>query len=433
MAEPKLVEIGLDKFDFVTVLLDGNVHAAKIQKVPKIYNIGSLSYTLITFRLGIFALSNGIEMRFYNYMKTNNLLTIVMASILIISCQNKAQKEQSEPESYELLTLTEQDYTLNAEYPASIQGNQDIKIIPRVEGHLMGVYVKEGERVREGQLLFRLDDAAYRAAVESANANVQIMTAELNKAKIEFEGQKALHENTFLSDYGLEIAESDYSIAKANLAAAKAALTSARNELSYTEIRSPSNGVVGRIPYRKGDLVGPNIQDGLTVVADNRQMRVYFAMTENEVMQYLSEYKKLDEAINQMPELRLQLSNGIIYEHPGRAESISGVVDERTGAVSVCARFDNSDGMLLSGGTGKIIIPTELHNAIVIPQEATYDIQDKVYVVKVIDGKAVTSMIQVERATDGKSYVVTKGLKAGEVIIAKGTGFVKEGTILVES
>lgn len=341
-------------------------------------------------------------------------------------------EEQNVSDTYELLTVVAKDYTLETEYPATIQGNQDIKIIPRVEGHLMSVYVKEGEHVNEGQLLFRLDDAAYRAAEEGANANVLIRTAELNKAKIEYEGQKALHENTFLSDYGMELAESDYSIAQANLTTAKAALTSARNELSYTEIRSPSSGVIGRIFYRKGDLVGPSIQDGLTLVADNRQMRIYFSMTENKVMQYLSEHKSMEEAIRQMPELRLQLPNGTFYEQTGHVESISGMVDERTGAVSVCARFDNPNGMLLSGGTGKIIIPTELHNAIVIPQEATYDIQDKIYVVKVVDGKAVTSMIQVEASTDGKSYVVTDGLKAGDVIVAKGAGFVKEGTRVVE-
>jgi membrane fusion protein (multidrug efflux system) len=366
-------------------------------------------------------------------MKFKELTILASILFVMISCHNKAQEEQSEPESHELLTVTEQDYTLNAEYPASIQGNQDIKIIPRVEGHLTDVYVKEGERVREGQLLFRIYDAAYRAAVETANANVQIMTAELNKAKIEFEGKKALHENTFLSDYGLEIAESDYSIAQANLTSAKAALTSARNDLSYTEIRSPSDGVVGRIFYRKGDLVGPSIQNGLTVVADNRQMRVYFSMTESVVMQYLSKYKSLEEAMRQMTELCLLLPNGTFYEQTGRVESISGVVDERTGAVSVCARFDNPDGLLLSGGTGKIVIPTELHNAIVIPQEATYDIQDKVYVVKVVNGKAVTSMIQIESATDGKSYVVKDGLKVGDVIVAKGAGFVKEGTRIVGS
>ena len=365
-------------------------------------------------------------------MRISRLLILATALFLMVSCQNKAQNEQNEPEIHELLTVTAQDYTLDAEYPASIQGAQDIKIIPRVEGHLMGVYVKEGERVREGQLLFRLDDAPSRAAVESANANVQMMTAALDKAQLEYNGKKNLRQKSVVSDFELSLAESDLNVAKANLAAAKAALTSARNDLRYTEIRSPSNGVVGRIFYRKGDLVGPSIEDGLTVVADNQQMRVYFSMTESVVMQYLSEHKSLEEAVKQMPELRLQLPNGTIYEQQGRVESISGVVDERTGAVSVCARFDNPDGMLLSGGTGKIVIPTELHNAIVIPQEATYDIQDKVYVVKVVDGKAVASMIQVESATDGKSYVVTGGLKAGEVIVAKGAGFVKEGTRIVK-
>ena len=370
-------------------------------------------------------------MIFCNCMRISRLLILATALFLMVSCQNKAQNEQNEPEIHELLTVTAQDYTLDAEYPASIQGAQDIKIIPRVEGHLMGVYVKEGERVREGQLLFRLDDAPSRAAVESANANVQMMTAALDKAQLEYNGKKNLRQKSVVSDFELSLAESDLNVAKANLAAAKAALTSARNDLRYTEIRSPSNGVVGRIFYRKGDLVGPSIQNGLTVVADNRQMRVYFSMTEKTVMQYLSEHKSMEAAILQMPELRLQLPNGTLYEHTGRVESISGVVDERTGAVSVCARFDNPNGMLLSGGTGKIVIPTELHNAIVIPQEATYSIQDKVYVMKVVDGKAVASLIRIEPTSDGKSYVVTDGLKAGEVIVAKGAGFVKEGTIIV--
>lgn len=352
--------------------------------------------------------------------------------LLMVSCQNKAKNEQNAPEIHELLTVTAQDYTLETEYPASIQGNQDIKIIPRVEGHLMGVYVKEGERVREGQLLFRLDDAPSRAAVESANANVQMMTAALDKAQLEYNGKKSLRQKSVVSDFELSLSESDLNVAKANLAAAKAALASARNDLSYTEIRSPSNGVVGRIFYRKGDLVGPSIQDGLTVVADNRQMRIYFSMTEKTVMQYLSEHKSMEAAIRQMPELRLRLPNGTLYEHTGRVESISGVVDERTGAVSVCARFDNPNGMLLSGGTGKIVIPTELHHAIVIPQEATYSIQDKVYVMKVADGKAVSTIIQVEPQNNGKEYVVISGLQEGDVIIAKGAGFVEEGTVIVK-
>lgn len=143
----------------------------------------------------------------------------------------------------------------------------------------------------------RLDDAPSRAAVESANANVQMMTAALGKAQLEYNGKKNLRQKSVVSDFELSLAESDLNVAKANLAAAKAALTSTRNDLSYTEIRSPSGGVVGRIFYRKGDLVGPSIQDGLTVVADNRQMRVYFSMTEKTVMQYLSEHKSMETAI----------------------------------------------------------------------------------------------------------------------------------------
>lgn len=214
----------------------------------------------------------------------------------------------------------------------------------------MGVYVKEGQRVREGQLLFRLDDATYRAAVESANANLQTMTAALDRTQLEYDGKKTLCQKGIISEFELSLAESDLGVAKANLAAAKAALTSARNDLSYTEIRSPSGGVVGRIGYRKGDLVGPTLQEGLTVVADNGQMRVYFSMTESRVMQYLSEHKSLEATVKQMPELRLQLPGEVFYELTGRVESISGVVYERTGAVSVCARFDNPNGMLLSGG-----------------------------------------------------------------------------------
>ena len=363
-------------------------------------------------------------------MKLRYLTVLSALAFLLFSCGNNSPEKQNVPETHELLTVAMQDYTMSTEYPASIQGNQDIKIIPRVEGYLQGVHVKEGDAVKAGQLLFRLDDATYRAAVEAADANVQMMTAALNRAQLEYDGKKTLRQKEVISDLELSFAESDLNVAKANLAAAKASLTSARNDLSYTEIRSPSDGVVGRIPYRKGDLVGPSIQDGLTIVADNRQMRVYFSMTENAIMQYLSEYQSLSEAIKRFPELQLQLSNGVVYDQTGHVESISGVVDERTGAVSVCARFDNPNGMLLSGGTGKVILPTSLHNAIVIPQEATYDIQDKVYVVKVVEGKAVASMIQVESATDGKSYVVIDGLKAGEVIIAKGAGFVKEGTTI---
>ena len=365
-------------------------------------------------------------------MKFRYFIFVLVAMMLLNSCKNGDVENEESAKKYELLTVATQDYTLNAVYPASIQGEQDIKVIPRVEGYLQGVYVKEGDRVRSGQLLFRIDDVTYRSAVESANANVQMMTAALSRVQLEYIGKKSLHDKGIVSDFELSLAESDLGVAKANLAAAKAALVSARNDLGYTEIRSPSDGVVGRIPYRKGDLVGPSIVEGLTQVSDNRQMRVYYSMTESQVMHYLSNYKSLAEAVNQMPELWLQLPNGTTYELPGHVESISGVVDDRTGAVSVCVRFDNPNGLLLSGGTGKIVMPVVREKAIVIPQEATYEIQDKVYVYKVVEGKAVSAIIEVEPQTDGKNYLVVSGLMEGDVIIAKGTGFVQEGEKVIK-
>ena len=350
-----------------------------------------------------------------------------MLPMVMFSCASRQQNEGEEPKHYELLTITTGDHELSTEYAASLKGQQDIRIIPRIEGYLQGIYVKEGEQVKEGQLLFRVDAATYRAAVETANANVQQMTAALEKAQLEYEGKQKLRAKNVISDYELASSKSDLAVAKANLAAAQAALTSTRNDLSYTELRSPSDGIVGRIRYRKGDFVSPNLQEGLTIVADNRHIRAYFSMSETVLMDYLSEHKTMEAAVNQMPEVRLLLPNGQFYGQTGRVESISGIVDESTGAVSVCALFDNRDGILLSGGTGKIVMPAVRKNAIVIPQEATYEIQDKVYVIKVVDGKTVSTIIKVEPQNDGKEYVVVNGLKEGDVIIAKGAGFVQEG------
>lgn len=358
---------------------------------------------------------------------------LILFPVLMLSCASRHQQESNliEPQSHELLTIAFRDFETSTEYAATIKGLQDISVIPRIDGHLQGIYVKEGDRVKVGQLLFRIDDAVWKAAVAEASANVQQMNAALEKAQLEFEGKQKLHEKNVISNYELAASKSDLSVAKANLAAAQAQLTSAQNNLSYTELRSPSDGVAGRIPYRKGDYVGPSIAYGLTRIAENSQMRVYFSMTEAKIMEYLSKYKSLTGAIHAMPELRLRFPSGQFYERTGHVESISGIIDEQTGAVSVCALFDNPDGILLSGGTAKIVMSMVHANAIVIPQEATYSIQDKVYVMKVDDGKAVSTIIQVEGRNNGKDYVVTDGLSAGDVIVAKGPGFVQEGETIL--
>lgn len=347
--------------------------------------------------------------------------------VLLSACSSGNVNSEEEAQEYELLTVETKSQQVDVAYAAQIRGKQDIKIIPRVEGYLQRLLVKEGEQVKAGQLLFVIDQVQYRAAVKSAKAATLQAEALAAKAAQEYEGKKMLREKNLTSDFDLQQTKRDLDVANANVAAARAELEAAQNNLSFTELRSPSDGVIGRLPYRKGDFVGPSSTEGLTMVSDNKEMSVYFSMTESLVMQYLAQYTSMQDAISHMPQLSLLLPGGKIYETKGRIESISGIVDDKTGAVSVRAVFPNESGLLLSGGTSRILMPQIHKDAIVIPQEATFEIQDKVYVYKVVDGKASSTIIDVERLHDGKNFIVEKGLKPGDVIIGKGAGLVREG------
>ena len=353
--------------------------------------------------------------------------SITIAVLLVISsCANMDDNEQVE--EYELLTVNTENHELQTDYAAQIKGKQDIRIIPRVEGYLQEIKVLEGQHVKQGQLLFVIDQVAYRATVKTAEANLEQAKALVDKAELEYEGKQQLYEKHVISEFDLNQTHNDLLVAKANLEAAQATLTAARNDLSFTELRSPSDGVIGRIPYRKGDFVSSSSQEGLTIVSENHEMYVYFSLSENQVMEYLATYGSMQQTVEQMPQPQLMLPIGKIYEHMGEVESLSGIVDEQTGAVSVRAVFPNPDGLLLSGGTARVVMPQLLTDVIVIPQEATYEILDKVYVYKVEDGVTKACMIMTESINNGKQYVVRAGLHPGDVIIAKGAGLMKEGT-----
>ena len=201
----------------------------------------------------------------------------------------------------------------------------------------------------------------------------------------------------------------------------------ARNNLSYTVVKSPSDGVVGTLPYRVGALVSPSIPQPLTTVSDNSTMYVYFSMTENQLLSLVRQYGSMDSALVQMPDLQLRLNDQSIYEEKGRIESISGVIDRQTGTVSVRAVFPNQARLLHSGASGSILMPSTYRDCIIIPQEATVKHQDKILVYKVAHGKATSTLIQVADVNDGRTYIVTDGLAVGDEIVAKGAGLVREG------
>ena len=362
---------------------------------------------------------------------------VIAAASAMSSCQGKKDAGQTEQQgaaqasAYKFITVKRVDRELNRDYTATIRGKQDVAIMPQVGGTITRVCVTEGQQVRAGQLLFVIDQVPFQAALRTAQANVQAAKAQLATAKLNYDSNKELFAQNVISQHTLSVAENGYLAAKAGLAQAQAAETNARNSLSYTEVKAPANGLVGNLPYRKGDLVSPQIPTPLTTVSDNSQMWVYFSMAENEFLEFTRQNGSLSAGAKQLPAVSLQLKDGSIYEHKGRIESISAVIDRTTGTATCKAVFPNTRGILHSGMSGSVLIPQSYKGVIVIPQEAAVSQQDKYMVYKVgKDGMAEGVLVKVAPINNGKEFMVTEGLKPGDEILAAGAGLVRPGTKL---
>ena len=311
---------------------------------------------------------------------------------------------------YAVLTVSTTDREIPTAYSASIRGRQDVNIYPQVSGTISQLPVKEGQSVRKGQTLFVIDQVPYRAALQTAEANVAAAKAAVSTAQLAYESKKELFARNVVSQFDLSTSENTLLSAKAQLAQAEAQRVNAANSLSYTVVKATSDGIVGTLPYRVGALVSPSMPQPLTTVSDNSQMYVYFSMNENQLLALTRQYGSTEATLAQMPDVQLQLSDGSLYGTPGRVESISGVIDPSTGSVQLRAVFANPDGLLHSGGSGNVILPTFYKECVVVPQTATFELQDKVYVYRIVDGKASSSMIEVEKISDGREYIVRSGL-----------------------
>lgn len=330
--------------------------------------------------------------------------------------------------TYKTITVAVESRTLTRDYTAVINGRQSVEIRPQVSGTITNVCIEEGAKVSKGQTLFVIDQVPYQAALQTALANVKSAEASVATAKMTENSKENLFEEHVVSAFDLQTARNSLLEAEAALEQAQAAETSARNDLSYTEVKSPVDGVASMIPYRVGALVDASIITPLTTVSDDEEMYVYFSMTENQILTLVRESGTLEEAMKQMPEVSLRLSDGLMYTHKGKIDAISGTIDTGTGAVSLRATFPNPERMLRNGGSGTIVFPYRMDSVLVVPQEATYEIQDKVFVYRVVDGKATSASVTVFPVNDGKEYIVTQGLKAGDVIVAEGAGLLQEGT-----
>lgn len=349
---------------------------------------------------------------------------MLAAVALLPSCSKKQQQMQMPTPEIATITLAPQTADLNSTFPATIKGKTDIDIRPQVTGFITQVHVDEGQHVRKGQVLFTLDQVTFQAAVDQAQAAVNSAQTAVNTAKMTADSKKALFDKNIISQYEYQLSQNSLAQAQAQLANAKAALASAKKNLAYTVVTSPSDGVVGSIPNREGSLASPSSAQPLTTVSDNSQVYAYFSLTENDLLNLVGEGERsMDAAIKALPEVQFRMSDGKIYPLEGKVATVSGVIDNNTGASSVRALFNNPQGILRSGATGQIIMPDNKESVIVIPQKATFELQDRRFVYVVNDSnKVVSTPILVDPNNDGKTFVVTSGLQPGQRIAIEGVG-----------
>ena len=365
-----------------------------------------------------------------------HIIPLLLCALILGGCKGNDKSAQDAADgnkakkTWRTMVVKTADTEVSHLFSASIQGRQDIEIRAQIQGKIVSVNVREGQAVKRGQTLFTIDAAPYRAALAQAAAQVQAALAGEATAKLNYESKKRLFDGKVVSRHELEVEHNTWRDAQAQVALARAAEASARNNLSYTVVKSPADGVVGTLPYRQGALVGPETAQALTTVSDNSAMYVYFSMDENQYLALLRKYGSAQSIIDRMESVGLLLSDGGAYNKQGRVASISGVINKSTGSVSLRADFPNPDRLLHSGATGNVVMKSQYKGVMVIPQSATVTLQDKTMVYRVVKGKAVSQEVHVSADNDGRNFIVTSGLKPGDVIVADGAGMVQEGSVI---
>lgn len=316
---------------------------------------------------------------------------------------------------------------LESFYPTTIQGRQDVDVFAQITGKIVKVCVTEGQSVKKGQTLFVIDPVPFQAAYNTAKANVNEARARLASARMNYQTSQKLHDSKLIGGVEYRTAQNALAQAEAVLEQRLAEQQSAGNNLTYTRVVSPTDGVVGTLPYHAGSLVSASMQQPLTRVSDNQEVWAFFTMNETQFLSLIEQYGSKETALSAMPDVTLQLSNGKKYPVPGRITNISGLIDPTTGSVTLKAVFRNKNGMLYSGFTGNVCIPSINKRSVVVPQSATYEMQDKRFIYKVVGGKAIATPIIVLPISNGKEFIVTSGLVPGDMIVSGGIANIKDG------
>ena len=368
------------------------------------------------------------------------LTTCLFTALLMSSCgifDAKSDKNQVKEISLPVYKVDSGTALITKEFLGTIEGKVNVEIRPQVEGLLDQIYVDEGDFVQKGQALFKVNPQSYQELLNNAIANENVEKAKLENAKIELERIRPLVENEVISPVRLKKTESDYDIAKASLAQATAAVASARINMSFTTIKAPVSGYIGRIPKRIGNLVSSSDKEPITVLTDVHEVYVYFSMSESDFLHFTK--AKKEEARKQLnssdtthlssfkPSVTLTLADGTSYAHAGLVDAVAGQVNRNTGAISLRATFPNEENILRAGNTGTLNMTETKRGVIMIPQEATLTLQDKTFVMKLdTGGRTVRQLINIDGSVDNK-YIISSGLQKGDIIITEGFDKLSEG------
>ena len=361
-------------------------------------------------------------------MKEKMIFGGVIALLLLTSCGNNTNtNQQTGAQEYPVMSLVRQQADMQSVYPATIRGQEDIEVKPRVDGYIEAIYVDEGSVVKVGQALFKINSPASEQALASAKAAVNSQRAKVNTAKLDVDRYQPLADKGIVSEVQLQTYKNAYETALAELQQAEATLRNAEAIVSWTTVTSPVDGIAGSIPYRTGSLV--NSSHTLTTIANTGNVYAYFSLNERKLMDFLDglDGESQSDKIKNTPTVSLILADGSQYGEKGRIETITGTVDITTGSANFRAEFPNGSGKLRSGTSGKIIIPKILDNVFVIPQKATFRQQDKVLVFKLEGETATQQIITVQSMPNGQDYAVMEGLSDGDRIVSDGLATLRQG------
>ena len=378
----------------------------------------------------LFILLNSVK----SFNKVKSMLIISTLSFILISCKSSPSQTAAAPPPPVLPVsqVSESTQTTYIDYPAAIQGAVDIDIRPQVSGYLQSVLVNEGAYVTAGQTLFKINDRPYREALNNAKASLHAAQAAILNAQLEVDKLTPLVQNKVVSDFQLKTAKTAYKIAQANAEQAQASVASAQINLGYTNVKATVSGYIGRIPKKQGSLVSPTDQEALTQLSDIHEVHVYFALAENDFNSFNTNYagKTPAERISHLPAVELLLSDNTTYPVKGKIDMIDGQFDKNIGAITLRASFKNANGVLRSGNTGKIRLGLQHPDAILIPQVATVEMQDKVFVFTVNQGNKVSKMPITVIGKSGSNYLIKDGVKSGDQIVLSGLDRLQEGQVI---